>query len=456
MLTRWKRLMRTILLLRRFLLPGATRAACLVWLVAGASFSWGEPIAGEEPSVLEIDAVMAAMAAQRSEFDASGLHALGLEGLSAVLDRLLPDTARPTSPDVADETAERIIARLGDDRFLVRESATRELIELGRAVRPRLIEAARHTDAEVSWRARSILRKWEIEVKEDKSRFVAGFEAYCEGIQDERRIEELGERARRVLEGGAADGARRQIVTACMAAVARHGDDRYTDQFRPLLKHEDVQVPVLVVRAIGAAVEGRDCPALLLDALGDDRRETVVEAMRWTPYCGEGPHRSDVRRVLIGLFEGDDEELRFQVSFPLMSVFDDPRAADYLLAQLASPDEQRRSQAFDWIGDAGNFGKPASAKLLDAVGPLLESPDHRIRRLALRTLSIYSGEEVVKRLIPMLADPNASIAGEVVPRLQHQRDKEMLRRVLSEAAENGDEKIRTKAAEVLEKLRQEG
>jgi len=401
---------------------------------------------------------MAAMATHRSQFDPSGLHAMGYEGLSAVLDRLLPDTARPAAgaADTADETVDRIIARLGDERFLVRESATRELIELGRAVRPRLIEAAGHADAEIRWRARSILRKWEIEVKEDKSRFVAGFEAYCEGIQGQRRIEELAERARLVLDGGAPDGARRQIVTACMAAVARNGDDRYTDRFRPLLEHEDVQVPVLVVRAIGAAVADRDCPVLLLDALADDRRETVMEAMRWAPHCGDGPHKSDVRRLLIGLFEGEDEELKLQVSFPLMSVFDDPRAADYLLAQLAGPDEQRRSQAFDWIGDAGNFGKPASAKLLDAMGPLLQSPDHRVRRQALRTLSIYSGEEVVKRLIPMLADPNASIAGEAVPRLRHQRDKEMLRRVLAEAAENGDGRIRTKAAEVLEKLRQEG
>jgi len=440
-------------MMRTILFPRMTFPVCLAALVAVPGVLGREAAAGERLSVTKIDAVMAAMGAQRSGFDASELHAMGLEGLSAVLDRLLPDTARPGAVDVADETVERIIARLGDERFPVRESATRELVELGRAARPHLIEAAGHSDAEISWRARSILRKWEIEVKEDKSRFAAGFEVYCEGIQDERRIEELAKRARRVLESGAPNGARRQIVTACMGAVARHGDDRYTDLFRPLLEHEDVQVPVLVVRAVGAAVRSRDCPALLLAALEDARRETVLEAMRWTAYC-DGPHRSDVRRLLVAIFEGDDEALKFQVAFPLMSVFDDPRAADYLLAQLGSQDEQRRSQAFDWIGDSSNFGKPASVKLLDAVGPLLESPDHRIRRRALRTLAIYSGEEVVRRLIPMLADPNASIADEVVPRLQHQTDKEMLRRVLAEAAENGDEKIRTKAAKVLEKLDQ--
>jgi len=442
-------------MMRTILFPRMAPLVCLAALVAVLGLLGREAAAGERLSVTKIDAVMAAMGAQRSGFDASELHAMGLEGLSAVLDRLLPDTARPGAVDVADETVERIIARLGDERFPVRESATRDLVELGRAARPHLIEAAGHSDAEISWRARSILRKWEIEVKEDKSRFAAGFEVYCEGIQDERRIEELAKRARRVLESGAPNGARRQIVTACMGAVARHGDDRYTDLFRPLLEHEDVQVPVLVVRAVGAAARNRDCPALLLAALEEERRETVVEAMHWAPYCGDGPHRSDVRRLLVAIFEGDDEALKFQVSFPLMSVFDDLPAAEYLFAQLGSKDERRRSDAFDWIGDSSNFGKPASAKLLDAVGPLLESPDHRIRRRALRTLAIYSGEEVVRRLIPMLADPNASIADEVVPRLQHQTDKEMLRRVLAEAAENGDEKIRTKAAKVLEKLDQE-
>ena len=173
--------------------------------------------------------------------------------------------------------------------------------------------------------------------------------------------------------------------------------------------------------------------------------------------CGEGPHKPDVRRLLIAVFEDENRPLRFRASFHLMQTFGYGPAIDYVLTQLDSDDPDCQRQAFEWIGDAGNLGKPADEKLLLALGRLLQSPDHRVRRSAVHALSIYSGEEVVRRLIPLLNDPNNGIAGEVRIKLGHQKDKAMLRRLLVEAAAGGDdEDLRKKAAYALEQLGQEG
>ena len=65
-------------------------------------------------------------------------------------------------------------------------------------------------------------------------------------------------------------------------------------------------------------------------------------------------------------------------------------------------------------------------------------------------MAIYGGENVVRTLIPLLGDTNASFANEVAYRLDHQRDKAMLRRLLNEASENhSDQRVREKAATTL-------
>src|SRR4051812_46506954 len=70
------------------------------------------------------------MAARGSGYDAAELHALGADGLSGVLDYLLPDTAPPRQlPEgPPEEQIRALIGRLDADDFRVREAATEELI----------------------------------------------------------------------------------------------------------------------------------------------------------------------------------------------------------------------------------------------------------------------------------------------------------------------------------------
>jgi HEAT repeat protein len=66
---------------------------------------------------------------------------------------------------------------------------------------------------------------------------------------------------------------------------------------------------------------------------------------------------------------------------------------------------------------------------------------------------MYAGEEVVRSLLPLLDDPNSQFAEQMAYRLDHQPDKQMLRRVLSAAAkDDANETVRQRAATVLENL----
>ncbi len=409
--------------------------------------------ADEHPSEARIDAIMAAMAAEAEQFDAAELHAMGLAGLSPVLDHLLPDTAWPEDSQLSDQAVAAIIRQLGDEKYRVRARASARLLELGPAVRGPLVAAVRGEDVEIAWRARRILQRWNDEKQEDKSPYVAGFAAYAGDVRDEPRIAELARRTKLALAGGVPGGGRYHILMRCIMVVARSDKDEHAALLRPLLKHQDLQVAVMVTEAAGAASQGRECSVLLLDALRQDRAEVVTEALRWSSGCADGPRTVELRRRLTAIFAGDDESLKFQVCYPLMRGFDDRAARHYLLAQIGEG-QQYRARALAWIGDPSNLGRGADAALLGALRPMLNSSDHRERRKAIDTLAVYSGEEVVKTLIPCLADPNASIAERVKYRLQHQRDKQMLYRLLAAAADRDpNEKIRGRAAEMLDMIR---
>lgn len=429
---------------------GALGAACLAGVIVGAGL-WSPVDAHGQQADAEVMRILSEMAAQGTRFQPAGLRALGRPGLSAVLDHLLPDTAEPESTRAARETVARLIAQLGHDDFRVREAATAALTEFGPLAKPALLEATRNADAEISWRAVRILKKWNTVQGRDERKLVDAFAVYLHQLNDADCFQELARRVKLALDGTAPDGARHQLLSHCLMAIGRSGRDEYSDVLKPLLKHENVYVAGLVTEMVGSAAD--NFPPLLLDALRSDREKVVTAAIKCVPNCRREPRRAEVRRLLLSLFEGDNEPLKFQACLPLTQGFNHPQAAEYLLAQAGSKDPQRRARAIAWIGDPSNRGRPASPELLKTLRPLLESKDYKIRREAMRALAVYSGENVVHALLPLLNDPKAVIATEVSFRLLQQDDKQMLRRLLAAAAKDGaDEKIRQKAVLIIGQL----
>jgi hypothetical protein len=251
------------------------------------------------------------------------------------------------------------------------------------------------------------------------------------------------------------------ILNQAIRTVAAAGRSQYTEQLRPLLKHADVQVAVLLVQSIGeATAEHRNSqvsPSLVLDALQSEREPVVSAAVSWAENCAQGPHRGEVQRALLAIFEGHSEPLKFQVAGPLTREFQHPAARDYLLEQTQHADVNRRYMTLSWLCNPRQPYPPADEKLLNALAPLLKSNDAHTRYMASIALASYSGEVVVKNLLPLLADSHQVIPTELTSKLLQQPDKQMLRRLLGGAAkEHSNEKVRQQAAALLHKLEQQG
>jgi HEAT repeat protein len=411
------------------------------------------PAPGQPPPA-KIGPILADMVARGPQFRPHGLHALGLEGLTAVLDWLLPDTARPQVLDVPDNAIAALVAQLGHKSYRVRESATEKLHELGIVAQPALVEATHSADAEVSWRAAGILRTWEAERNQDVSRYLPGFAVYLSGIHDKQRLQELGRRTRLVLDGGMCSGGKIQVVRMCIVALSRPAKDEYTDVLVPLLKHQDVQVAVFLTQTVGATaleVPG-NYPALLLEALQSDRSEVVGSAINLTLQSGDSARAAEVQRRLIAVFHGNDQRLKLQACRPLIHVFNNEEAVDFILEQLRNAKEKSRQyEAVAMLADPRNQKKTIHPKLLKALPPLIESSDQNLRVTLINALGTYAGEDVVKVLIPLLGDQRVHMSREIGQRLLGQPDRAMVRRLLEEAAKNDpNEKVRQEAAALLQ------
>ncbi len=419
----------------------------LAWLLPGAVYG--------QSLDMQAVALLQQMAASGAGYDAAPLHAAGLPGLKAVLDRLLPDTAQEEGRGAVHRAVAQHIAKLGHDSYRVRESATAGLIEMGPAIRPLLVEAIDCDDAEVGWRLRRILRHWDDGGHRDDKQLMAAFTVYLREVDDPASLEEISRRAAAALSGLPPTGPRRAMLDQCLAAVGRSADDRIVNHLEPLLDHDDAGVAVRVVELVGAGSGPPFFAELLLKALQSDRPEVVRAAVKKATPCDEERRRNELRRLLVGLFDGDDDQLRSLCALPLSRDFHYAPAEDHLLAELGSDDAARRDRTLRWLGDPVNLGRPASDKLVAAFEPLLRVRNYRLRRRACAALAIYGGENVVRTLIPLLGDANASFAEEITYRLDHQRDKAMLCRLLAEAAENhADERVRTKATATLQTLQQ--
>ena len=400
-----------------------------------------------------VDEHLIAMGAQGDKYDPSDLDKLGAAGLTGVLDRFFPETALPPKDPPPVEDIERLIVKLGDDEFRVREEATATLMAVGKPRKELLAKAAEHDDAEVRLRARRILAAWQPRPTSSWVGHLPGFVKYLRQIKDGERLEILARRTAQVLAKGLPPADEAKLVKACLTGVAQGRDEASCDLLRPLLQHENEKVAVLVVEGFGQHNDNNHFPPLVIDAMGNERDAVVVAALASGPCPSWDKARAgDLRKALQNVFATRKEPLKFQACFALMHNFRDPEAIDYILAQTQSPDAGRAFKAIAWIGDSCNFGQPASQKILDKLQPHLESKNAEFRRAAARALATYSGEEVVQRLIPLLGDLTPIIIEEAKLGLREQQDQKLVRRLLAEAAaKHADPKVRERARQLLER-----
>ena len=408
----------------------------------------------------DIEATLSEMAREGQVFNPDDLLKMGPRGFSALLDRLLPETAEAGEPLLSREDALRLIEQLGNDDFESRELATQRLAEVGQPFEELIVDAAQDEDPEVRFRARSVLSAWQKAREEYQTQTVSQYEkafgVYVKSLADDECLRGLARRVRLALEKGSLHGEKQKLLAHCVEAIAKSGKDEYCDVLTPLLDHKDLAVATWVTRCVGSYSRNRFFPSLLIQALQSGREEVVETAIDWTSDCWDQSRSQEVKRLLTKIFEGESENLKFHACFPLMYSYGDKKAVAYILLQTQSKDKARARTAIYWIGDACNGGKKAYPELLEALVPFLQSDDKSLRRAAADALGTYAGEEVVRNLIPLLADPEPIIVGEASRNLLKQKDKVMLRRYLTDAqANHSNSLIRQRAGELLEKLEAE-
>jgi HEAT repeat protein len=426
--------------------------ACCLLLASLASLL---PASGAADKAPDVQAILDHMAAQRNGFNPQEIHDLGVPGLEALLNRLLPDTVPAPPPQATEKEILDLIKQLGNEKFDVREAATQKLLALGRAHRPLLLKAGAHPDAEVRQRIKSILDEWAPGPAPDLTRHIEAFWAYSERpIKNKDCVFLLAQRTAAALENGIEAGPRRTFLEYALRAISRNGDDKAFDQFRPLLKHTDANVGVMAVHNLaGYRANNHFFPRFLVEALASDREPILVEAIDWAPNCWDRKQADEVERLVRQAFTKGNENVKFRASFAMMHSYHDEDAYAYVLQQTRSKDAGRAHTAIYWIADPCNQRRKATPELLKNLTPHLSSPNNELRRAAGYALGVYLGEKVIEHLIPLLGDKQEIIVNETSNALLGHPDKAEVRRVLMNAAKNHENKvIRAKAQELLNKL----
>lgn len=424
------------------------RAAVVIALVTTAATLSAEP---------DLAVILDRMEQQGASFDPGPLNELGVEGLEGVFDHWLPQSRLTESRLPLAKLLRELTANLGHADYKVRTESAQRLILFGEQARAHVVEASRSSDPEVRLQAETILAAWEKKgtpTTGDEDRRLSdnlrlACDAYLAQIKDDARLKVFLRRTMLALEVGLQPHDSRSKLRPCLKRIAAL-DDRWCSELRPLLKHEDPQVPVFVIHAIGAARPTDVFPALLLEALESERSEIAEAALSWTLNCADKERRPELHERLRKLLAHPHEPLRFQACWPLIHDFQDADALAYVLTQVGAEDTARARTALGWLGDECHRGQQATPQILEAVSPLLESPDFHLRRDAARALAVFQGEEVVRRLIPLLADEQAALASWASEMLVSEPERELKLKLLAEAAEKHENAaIRTAAEQLL-------
>ncbi|HUU30840.1 MAG TPA: HEAT repeat domain-containing protein [Phycisphaerae bacterium] len=442
---------------------GLVSVLLLVGLLASSCATSGpasrsEPLpAGQAAPVLTREQLMAELAkyqwtsekGDRTDVLIDRVLAQGPPGLEVLLDVFWPES----SPASDRRAVAALVRDLDSDDYATCRRAAQRLYDLGSGNHLRLQQAAQGAGPAVVMWLTYVRDAWRYSPMPEPESYQRHLSERMAGIEDPRLLNVLLGRAQAILKRAPLDGIQEHAAEALLVPLAKSGDDRFSAVLAPYLREPDARVAVLVTRAMASGRGNTYCPPLLLEALRSDRPEVVHEALRWTPNVWDDRRRGEVHRLLRRIFEGQDEPLKFEACFPLMHGYQDKDARAFLIRQTHSPNRERARTAIVWLGDAVNTGRRPEPELIEGLVPYLESEDAAFRREAADTLGTYAGEEIVRLLVPLLADKEQVIVDETSRHLLDQRDKAMLRRVLAEARDAAAPgPLRDRIAQVLGKV----
>lgn len=397
-----------------------------------------------------IDELLVRMGDKDSEFRVDELQALSPEELSALCDRLLPETLH-VEPPLGETTVRQLVAQLGVASFERRQAAERQLTLAGPDIARWLGDS---DDAEVQARLAAIRRRWL--PRDDLGPYVAAWERFVHDA-DARHLALFADRAARAIERSPPRGARRDVIAALIARLIQNTESADAGRFAQMLPALPVESAADMVKMFGQGRPRNVYPQLLLQALDDPRPPVVKAAIAGSYRAGGTPQSPDVQRRLQKVLAGADADLQFAAAGPLFVDFGDPRALRLLLDAARSDDKPRWRQALDAIGNQANFGRRAPANLAAALEPVLQSKDADRRYAAINALGVFADESVWPALVSALGDDDAQVAAAARRHLQSQPDREGIVRRLTDARQTFPAPaVRDAAQALLDDLAREG
>jgi HEAT repeat protein len=347
------------------------------------------------------------------------LHKLGPEGLSAVLDELLPGTAEDAASVVTEAAATALIRQLGSVRYARREAATAKLIRWGRFPRTqvpflheRLEQATRGEDPEVAVRARSVLRAWGRREQDYVVRWADALAVYVRGLHDPDRLDLLARRAAVALRLGRPSGGRERLLEAMVARIAAAGKDRYCDLLRPTLAHSDRDLPLWLFERMRPHLPPGFVPRLFLDALVSHRRPLADDVLGRL----EAP---PIDRLAALLRTSSGQAAVYVVRALGLSL--DPRALAPLTAALKHKEAEVR-----WIA-ALALARHSDPGAVEPLIAALRDSDAKVVAAAARTLGMYADWRAVLPLIAALGHSESRVRAAAADALGRTGDRRAIR-----------------------------
>ncbi|MDF3129989.1 hypothetical protein P0Y35_12345 [Kiritimatiellaeota bacterium B1221] len=178
-----------------------------------------EPVSDEERA---LDDILTKMTQEQGEFDPAVLNSKGAEGIRQLANRLFPQSSNVGSGSLSKKEFDQLITEMGTGNFKQREEAERRLTAHVGLYRRELELAARGADPELKRRAKSILKVWDAENKDDApvdyAQYLEAMKVYVAEIENASVLQELQVRAKEAKVVGATSGAQEKLMNLCLEA----------------------------------------------------------------------------------------------------------------------------------------------------------------------------------------------------------------------------------------------
>ncbi|HYO24364.1 MAG TPA: hypothetical protein VEQ85_05385 [Lacipirellulaceae bacterium] len=228
-----------------------------------------------------------------------------------------------------------------------------------------------------------------------ETHFAPAWTNFVNQVHDQSRLALIASLAVEGYKPGVAWGDRKMVLDASLHAVVQTKDDAVIGRLAPLLSHQDFRVWKALMNELRQVREDPSYyPALYFLAMDSGNPRIVEEALRWAPNCWDMPKRGKLLQSLRKVYDGMNEELKFQSCFPLMFDFNDQDAIAYLVEQTRSSDPDRARRAVTWLGDSCNSGRPAQPGVVEAIRMHLASRDPLMQSAAKGAMATYAEQPI--------------------------------------------------------------